>query len=83
METIAKPENLVKKPVKKKEKTFQKIYKIRYPAMFGLKPNKDYFFKEKEKGYSCQLTSKMYIGFPKFLIEKNPEIFERVGRNEL
>lgn len=42
----------------------------------GLRGNQNYFAEETNKGYSIKLNNYSYIGFPKFLVEKNKRNFK-------
>ena len=70
------------KPVKKKRpriKRKRKKYQILHPNLMGLKDRKaPYIFLERPRGYFMFIGGKSYIGFPKFIIENNPELFKQL-----
>ena len=59
-------------------------YLILHPNFLGLKEKKGfhYVFRESDNGYILYLSSKDYIGYPKKIVERNPELFKLIRRRK-
>ena len=59
-------------------KKFIKRFKIKFPHLIGFpKSKRDYILKETKMGY-VTFTPTGWVGLPKQIVEKNPEIYERL-----
>lgn len=56
----------------------EKKYKALYPEYFGFNPGVEVLFKQTPNGYKAEIDSKTFIGFPRYLIERNPHIFKEI-----
>lgn len=55
-------------------------YQVIHPHLLGLKGKyrKVFIFHETTGGYKLNVHKKDYVGFPKQIIENNPELYERI-----
>jgi hypothetical protein len=58
----------------------QKTYIARYPQNFGLRPEFKLIFKRTENGYCAKLSSDKWIGMPTSLIERSPQLFNKINK---
>jgi len=54
-------------------------FRVNMPKKLGLPPGKVYYFTETTNGYSCNFGKGKYLGFPKDIIELNPNLYTEIG----